>query len=127
MFRHSRWAGFSLLAIALVFGGCDPVSPGNDCPERRPAIVLDVVDSVSNAPAAAGAHAEVRINGGYTGVLIAISPSVMQLSPELGEAGVHEVTVSKDGYHTWRKSDVRVENGKCGIVTTRLTVRLQRL
>ena len=126
MLRHSRWAGFSFVACILLFGGCDILSPDNDCPRRRPSIVLDVVDSVSNAPAAAGADAEVRFNGGYTGVLIAVSPSVMQLSPELGEAGVHEVTVSKDGYKTWRKSDVRVESGKCGLVTTRLTVRLQR-
>jgi hypothetical protein len=124
---HSRWAGFSLVAIILAFVGCDIVSPGNDCSERRPAIVLDVVDSVTNAPGAAGARGEVRLNGGYTAVLIAVSPSVMQLSPELGEPGIHEVTVSKDDYHTWRRSDVRVENGKCGLVTKRLTVRLQRL
>jgi hypothetical protein len=127
MLRRSRWTGFGLLTITFVFGNCDSESVGNVCSERRPAIVLDVVDSVSNAPAAAAAHAEVRLNGGYTAVLIAVSPSVMELSPDLGEPGVHEVTVSKDAYQTWRRSDVRVENGECGVVTTRLSVRLQRL
>jgi hypothetical protein len=124
MLRKSRGSIISVVACVLLVGGCDIVSP---CPDSlHPAIVLDVVDSISNAPAALGAHGEVAM-GGYVAVLLVTSPSVMQLSVELGEPGVHTVTVSKAGYQTWRRSDVRVESGRCGVATTRLTARLQRL
>jgi hypothetical protein len=92
-------------------------------------IEVDVVDSISRVPAAAGAT--VWLRGPYSDSLTVPDSATSSLATIWTEdhvkAGTYSVQVQKSGYHLWNRAGIRVEADRCHTTTfARLTVLLQR-
>ncbi|MEO5588508.1 MAG: hypothetical protein ABIS03_02890 [Gemmatimonadaceae bacterium] len=114
--------------IALAVGGCrEDIRNDILCPAAiYPGIEVTVKDSRTGQSIADGAVGVAR-EGAYLDSLRAASfqgTTVLSLAGALGRAGTYTVTVERSGYVTWTKSNVDVERGACGVVTTHLTANL---
>lgn len=96
--------------------------------EARPALTVYVKDSLTNAGTASGASLVVR-EGSYEDSVAAPDgrPDLdnSPLSAAAERAGTYQVTVTKNGYATWVKSNVRVTKNLCHVNTVTLTALLQ--
>lgn len=117
-----RWAGVraaTLVIGAAAFTGCDLVTDTACTSIMVPALMVDVVDSTTNAPAGSGARI-IATDGAYAdtttggGALAGERP------------GLYTVTVEQEGYRTWSRSGIRVTRDECHVRTERIVARLQR-
>ena len=100
--------------------GCDAY----DCTlSIEPGIRVEVRDSTSNAPAANGASV-VATDGAFTDSIAVSGEMIVGVVHE--RAGHYTVRVHKQGYRTWSRSGVDVEDGQCHVRTVDLLARLQR-
>jgi hypothetical protein len=108
---------------------CSAASTSPVCTQEfRPALMVYVKDSLTNTGTASGASLIVR-EGTYKD-----SVAFPNGKPELNDlnlnaagerAGTYQVAVSKPGYATWIKSNVRVTKNECHVNTVQLTALLQ--
>jgi hypothetical protein len=118
------WYSILIGAVACA-GSTSPVCTQ----ESRPGLVVYVKDSVTKAGVASGASLVVR-EGSYKDSVFAAPNSTPDLDNSAlsaaGErSGTYQVTVSKPGYATWLKSNVRVTSNVCHVNTVTLTALLQ--
>ena len=113
----------SILISAL---GCSTSISPVCTQEVRPALTVYVKDSLTNAGTASGASLVVR-DGSYEDSVAAPVASLdnSPLNAAAERAGTYEVTVTKNGYATWVKSNVRVTKNLCHVNTVTLTALLQ--
>lgn len=111
--------------VALAAAACD--SPAEVCAGvGAPGLVVAVADSLTGAPAAAGATLVARARGG---AYADSSTGARDDQPLVGaddRPGVYDVAVRKAGYVAWRRAGVEVRDGCPHIRTVRLTARLAR-
>ena len=124
--NSARFVGTLSLCL-LGMNACGLAGP--DCtPAPSPAIVVEVVDSVTNAFIAQGASGVVR-DGVFQANLhagnIAPGGELAALEGAEGRPGTYAVTITKPGYRDWTMTNVRVNNGRCGVETRLLRARLQ--
>ncbi len=117
--------------MASVLTGCNLAYglSGACTDELRSAIRVDVVDSVSGTPAAAGASVWLRSVAFADSVLV---PDTVRTATaqtwweDKVTAGTYSVEVRKPGYRPWTRSHLRVEANRCHVTTFAfLTARLQ--
>ena len=103
-------AGAVLIGAGLV--SCNESAA--PCPtDAPPAIVVNVVDSVSTFNAAPGATLIVtKQNGEVEGTMV--GPTAFPQLYAGDEAGTFDVSVSKPSYTTWTRNDVVVTANSCG-------------
>jgi hypothetical protein len=93
-------------------------------------LVVDVVDSTSGAPAAAGSTVVVRGTAGGDSIVVAGDPPDRLTARVWFEdrvpAGLYTITVRRAGYAPWSARDVRIEARGCHVQNAvHLVVRLQ--
>jgi hypothetical protein len=120
----------SLLACGVLLpatlAGCDVLDPGICTTDVRPAIVVQVRDAATQAPAASGATGTLR--DGSFGTVIRPDPGENALGMRGAEErpGTYAVTVDKPGYQQWKQENVRVRDGSCHVRTVTLQASLVR-
>lgn len=116
----------TLASIAMLTGvtGCGFLV---DCDTGiAPAVIVQIRDAVTGAPAAAGARGIVR-DGTYSDSLYLYQfhegvPSSLAGADE--RPGTYTVTLEKSGYETWTASGIRVADSNCHVQTVSLTAEL---
>jgi hypothetical protein len=115
-------ARVALFALVPALSSCD-LLPGGACTaEARAGINLVVSDSVTGAPAAAGAIGVAR-DGTYADTLVSLDGHTMAGAWE--RPGIYTVSVSKTGYVAWTLGGVRVSDGGCHVQGVMLEARLK--
>jgi hypothetical protein len=120
--RHFLWL---LVVTALASVGCK-LPGGVACSaDARPAVSVDVRDSVTDTPAGRGARI-IAQDGVFADT--AKTPSGYEGPYALARerAGTYTVTVEQEGYQLWSRSGVRVTRDECHVRTVSLIARLQR-
>lgn len=123
----------SVLLTALAVGCSNAPTESVACSVDTPAVVspalhAEVWDSVTSLPAAVGAvvwyrHRFIRDSLRTSG-LMTIEGRLVPFSFVGGlGVGAYQMEVRKPGYHTWT-SNASVRQGRCGLITTSLVVRL---
>src|SRR5687767_8031193 len=97
-----------MMLLAITSGAC---SGDNVCTaEPRLGISLEIRDSATNAPAAAGAIA-VATDGAYVDSVNVTTPLHANLAGNRG--GTYTVRVRKNGYSIWQRNNIVVPGGQC--------------
>lgn len=120
---RSRLAAVVLSAAAIA--ACDFPFTGACTTDFRYGVVVEVRDSVTGAPAAAGARLIVR-DGAYADTSDQppfVDPLILQAAGERG--GFYDLTVQKPNYQEWTRRNVRVWEDRCHVIPVRLGARLQ--
>jgi hypothetical protein len=107
------------MSAALAVSGCNTYMCDTGI---FPALSVEIRDSASNAPAAAGATV-VATSGVFTDSVLATHELLVGLAEE--RRGTYTIRVRKAGYRLWSRSGVVVESGECGINTVHVLARLQ--
>ncbi len=126
----SRSRLLSLIAGVAAIGGCGLFTADDDycTAEAAPAIVLEIVDIVTNVSPLVpsritvtdGQFVERYPPAGGTGV---VQP---QYSFAFERAGRYSILVETPGFLDWSASNIEVRKGECHVATARITARLQR-
>lgn len=118
-----------LYSILIGVTACSAASTSPVCTQEfRPALMVYVKDSLTNAGTASGASLVARDGDFKDSVAFpAGQPDLnnLNLSAAGERAGTYVVAVSKPGYATWIKSNVRVTKNACHVNTVQLTAALQ--
>jgi hypothetical protein len=118
-----------VMACAVVLAGCSSDPPaGIVCTEEaRPGIVVHVRAEPDGAPAADGAV--LRIHEGSFVQVVDQTIDGLTLFGATERKGVYLVTIAKEGFETWSRNDVIVEQTAdgCHVITVQLEARLQPL
>ena len=129
---HCRPSLRLVLAAPLVLAaaGCDLLFDPTMCTlEARPGITVAIVDSVTGTSAVRGSRTVAR-SGAFEHLSIAGDDpawdGITLVSLATERPGTYTVTVSKDGYRDWIKTNVKVVDGECHVETVSLTAKLQR-
>ncbi|HEY0306056.1 MAG TPA: hypothetical protein VGC44_13880 [Longimicrobiales bacterium] len=109
---------FAVAAVALSGTACDTYMCDTGI---FPAIQVEIRDSVTNAPAAAGAIV-IATSGSFTDSMSVTHDLMVGLAQE--RAGTYTVRVRKTGYRLWSRSGVEVRGGECGVTTVNVLARL---
>jgi len=116
-------------STAIVVGaaasvGCNPFTGTVCTTEARAAIVVDVRDSSTDAPAGRGARV-IASDGAFadTAHTSADFDGPYGLAHE--RAGTYTVTVEQEGYRDWSQDGIRVTRDECHVRTVDITARLQ--
>jgi hypothetical protein len=120
----SRIRNALVVAAAVMSIGCSVFDPLVCTTEARPAITVEVLDSVTSVPVGEGATITAT-NGSslYSAITYEDYAGPYQLAHE--KAGEFRVTVEKSGYASWSRDGVRVTRGECHVHTVQLTALLQ--
>lgn len=111
-----RFARFAPALLCAALAGCSDLSTQVVCPDRAtPAVVVNVVDPVSNTTVSREATGT-WTNGTMRDSMVHV-PS--QTSGEIvlaayGPPGVYEVRVSRPGHPDWVRGNIQVGQGLCG-------------
>jgi hypothetical protein len=124
---HLRSRLAAVIFSAAAVAACDFPSTGGCTLEFLYGVVVDVRDSVTGAPAAAGARLIVR-DGAYADTSEQLpSPYtdelILQAAGERG--GIYDLTIQKPNYQEWTRRNVWVREGRCHVIPVRLGARLQ--
>ena len=94
--------------------------------QPRPAMLVHVRDSVTNAGIVGGTKLVIR-DGTYGDSIVVAEIQTGEGPMNLGEnrPGVYTLTVSKPGYRTWSRSSISVGHDDCGTTATDVVVLLQ--
>lgn len=123
------------LVVASVTAGCGIIDPIVCTTEARPAIRIEVLDSISGEPV----RGPVRIVAHDGSVAWEFDSQDVFLPPTADpdtvvfgpfhlaheRPGTYEVTVETESYRLWQRTGVRVHDGECHVETADLTARLQ--
>jgi hypothetical protein len=116
----------ALLVLSLAAtSACTEVSGITCSTDSRPALMVDVRDSVTNLPAGQGARIIAR-----TGTVADTADTREYYAAGYGLAserpGTYTLTVEQDGYRPWSRSGIEVTEDVCHVRTVQVTARLQR-
>ena len=123
------------LLLASVTAGCGILDPTVCTTEARPAIRVEVLDSISGSPVRG--HVRVVARDGsqmfeFDSQDIVLPPTADPDTVVFGpfylaheRAGTYDVAVEAQGYRLWQATSVRVRNGECHVQTAELTALLQ--
>jgi hypothetical protein len=113
--------------LPAVLSGCDIMDPGACTTDVQPAIVVQVRDAATQAPAASGATG-VLTDGSYADPMqpADLSENTLELFGGLERPGTYTVTIDKPGYQQWKQDGVRVRDGSCHVQTVTLQANLVR-
>lgn len=116
-----------LAAISLFAAACS--SPEQICPLVGVfGLNVAVVDSLSGAPAGAGATLlsyDLTLGGQRIDSVVGVADEA-PLQGAFERAGQYTVVVRQSGYRDWVRSPVAVKGDACGVQPTRLTARLAK-
>ncbi|HSJ30484.1 MAG TPA: carboxypeptidase-like regulatory domain-containing protein [Longimicrobiales bacterium] len=124
------------LLLASVTAGCGILDPTVCTLEARPAIQMDVLDSISGSPVRG--HVRIFARDGsqtfeFDSQDIVLPPTADPDTIVFGpfylaheRPGTYEVTVEAPGYRLWQRTSVRVRDGECHVQMAELTAQLQR-
>lgn len=128
MQMHLAMRTLCTVLVAPALAGCDGLIGPTCIAMIAPAIQLTVLDSVSGAAIGASAQSIAR-DGAYadTGRAVGLASAGEggRIDLAYGRRGTYSVTVSRTGYQAWRRDDIRVAKGECGVITQRITTLLQ--
>lgn len=106
---------------------CDDAARGFACTaEVRPGIVLEILDSVTNLPAAFGAVVVAK-EAGYEDTLRmrgSIDSANAFVAGAFERAGTYALTVNQAGYVPWSQGSVQVTRGPCHVNPVQMTAHL---
>lgn len=113
--------------LPATLSGCDILDPGVCTTDVQPAIVVEVRDAATQAPAASGATGVAR-DGSFADPLRAydLGENALKLRGADERPGTYTVTVDKPGYQQWKQENVRVRDGRCHPQTVTLQASLVR-
>ncbi|MFW6040040.1 MAG: hypothetical protein ACOC9N_03075 [Gemmatimonadota bacterium] len=114
------------LVLVTLSTGCDLVSAPVCTTSVEPGIVVEVYHADTGEPAAEGARGRVR-DGTFSDSLWvhgARDGRLHSLAGAWERAGTYEVEVVKEGFLTWTREDVEVEEGECHVRTVELRADL---
>lgn len=113
--------------LPATLAGCDVLDPGICTTDVQPAIVVQVRDAATQAPAASGATGVVR-DGSFTDPMqpLDLGENALELRGALERPGTYTVTIDKPGYRQWEQQGVRVRDGSCHVRTVTLQASLVR-
>ena len=115
-----------IVAVVLAAAACDE-SLEACAGIGAPGLAVTVTDSLTGAPAAAGATlVATRVRGGVYADSATGERDDQVLYGADDRPGVYDVTVRKAGYQEWRRTSVEVRDGCPRIQTVSLTARLAR-
>jgi hypothetical protein len=120
----SRICKLLIVAGTALLASCDVLTGPTCTSEARAAIIVDVLDSITNAPVGEGAT--ITATNGlsvYSAITYEDFPGPYQLAHE--KDGDFRVTVEKSGYARWSRDGVRVTRGECHVHTVQLNALLQ--
>ena len=115
-----------VLVAAIGTAACDQL-PITCTLEARSSFGVTVVDSITGANLAPAAT--VRVTEGSCSDTLTAFPAAAGNAVYSGvyeRAGVYEITVTHPAYVTWRRSNVRVSEGRCHVDPQVFTVRLRK-
>ncbi|HEU6450798.1 MAG TPA: carboxypeptidase-like regulatory domain-containing protein [Gemmatimonadaceae bacterium] len=113
-----------IVAAATIAIGCSVFEPLVCTTEARPAISVEVLDSITSAPVGKGATITASDGASvYSAITYDDYPGPYELAHE--KAGEFTVTVHMSGYAPWSRDGVRVTRGECHVRTVELTALLQ--
>lgn len=112
--------------LPATLSGCDIFEPGACTMDVRPAILVQVRDAATQAPAASGTTGVVR-DGSFSDIMQADpGENALELRGAQERPGTYTVTIDKPGYQQWTQEDVRVRDGSCHVQTVTLQANLVR-
>lgn len=116
-------APFALLGFALL--GCDFGNPTCTA-EAVPGLVIEVRDADAGELTADDVLGIAR-DGSFVDTLevFALAPDMLELYGAVERSGRYDITISKPGYQTWQRDNVRVTADECHVRTVELEVRLE--
>ncbi len=122
-----RLLSLGALLLAPVLIGCseDGSGPIACTLEYRAGITVEITDSATGLAAAEGATLTIR-EGEYVESWTDTFGGVT-LAGAWERAGTYDVTVAKDGYHTWIRTDVVVDADECHVHSVALQAALTRI
>ena len=120
-----------LFALALVASGCSLVGSEEEkdvvCTlELRPGIVVDVTNAATGEPVETGAVGYAR-DGAFVDTLEGVYSEAADETELFGaheRGGTYDVRVEKEGFETWTREGVEVEEGVCHVKTVELKAEL---
>jgi len=99
--------------------GCSSLVETACTADLRSVIQLDILDSVTRAPAAAGAT--VLLRGPFTDSLIIPDTSTSSLAhvwfEDRVKAGTYSLLIQKPSYREWSQTGIRIEANRCHTTT----------
>lgn len=112
--------------LTLVFAGCTRNEPEQVlCTmEARSSFAITVLDSLSGESLAPAATVQVSENAVTDTLMPSPSPNGIYSGGVYERPGVYDVTVTHEGYESWRMTDVEVDSDECHVITRTLTARL---
>jgi hypothetical protein len=116
---------FLLAVPAGLAAGCNLPFTEACTTDFRHGVVVEVRDSLTDAPAASGARLIVR-DGAYADTsdqLPFMDPLTLRAAGERG--GTYDVTVEKPDHRDWTRARVRVLEDECHVIPVRIEARLQ--
>lgn len=122
-----RVFSFPAASAFLLLAGCDFGNP--ICPAvAEPAVIAEVRNAVTDDPEAEDARG-VLVDEEYTDSL-RVNEETDEVIPTalaggFERAGAYTVRVEKQGFQTWTRDGVDVDDGECGPETERLTARIE--
>jgi len=118
-----------MLAAALAgVSGCSGFGIGGCKTYAAPGLSIAIVDATSGKPIASNATVQIS-EGSFVETLTIPGDTAndgFHASGAHERIGTYTVRVTKPGYVTWVRNDVRVQSGGCHVRTTELTASLQR-
>jgi len=111
------------LFLTLAVSACDSTEPIFCTEEYRAGINVEVVDAVSGSGLADGATLTIREGDYVESWTDAFGGTT--LSGAWERAGTYDVTVARDGYHTWIRTGVVVTEDECHVQAVALRAELQ--
>ena len=120
----------TLCLLPALLAGCDmPGAPGACTAHVAPAIIVEVLDAETEAPAAEGVEGWV-FDGSYSDSLrlsgMTSTYEWLTLSGAPERPGEYLIRLRKPGYQDWVMSHVRVGRDECHVLTRTVVARLQR-
>lgn len=119
----------ALPLLILAVSGCDAFNPTTCTHEAVPGLVVEVRDAETGRYIAAGAVA-VAQEEAYADTLVEYAFSdggaLRSLAGAYERPGSYGLTVSRVGYRTWRRENVRVTGGECHVRPIELEALLER-
>ena len=120
----------ALATALLAVAGCESQAPVSCLAGVAPALLIQVTDSTSGAPAAFSSVGVVT-DGAFLDTLdldgLGLTPpeSLLVLSGPPERPGIYDVTIAKPGYLSWQRDGVWARAGDCHVATVLLSARLQ--
>jgi hypothetical protein len=114
--------------LPATLSGCGFMEPQICTTDVWPAIVVQVRDAATQAPAASEATGVVR-DGSFTRLMRPddyLGEDALEMRGAEERPGTYTVTVDRPGYQQWKQEHVRVRDGSCHVQTVTLQASLVR-